>query len=70
MTVHRQKTTVQKFFGYRQQKYASMNVNENSEGDGNMLYRIACCDDEQQILDRLNIMAQLSRQKSEIFIMN
>ena len=53
MTVHRQKTTVQKFFGYRQQKYASMNVNENSEGDGNMLYRIACCDDEQQILDRL-----------------
>ena len=30
-----------------------MNVNENSEGDGNMLYRIACCDDEQQILDRL-----------------
>ena len=30
-----------------------MNVNEKSEGDGNMLYRIACCDDEQQILDRL-----------------
>ena len=30
-----------------------MNVNENSEGDGNMLYRIACCDDEQQFLDRL-----------------
>ena len=47
-----------------------MNVNEKSEGDGNMLYRIACCDDEQQILDRLNIMAQLSRQKFNIFIMN
>ena len=31
MTVHRQKTTVQKFFGYRQQKYASMNVNEKTD---------------------------------------